>query len=156
MTEETKRDLRKDYWYNEYLRLITKINQKIEELENQHSMSDDVRREVLKSLSRRKHTEECFLRGIHGCFGTDCECWCHEPIEENFKGERRVETMKSNKEIKERILEECDFCKAKGDWKNVIRSTDFEKKDGSDIIVCDSCLNFYANQEFDKLRKRLK
>jgi len=49
----------------------------------------------------------------------------------------------------------CDFCQEEGNHKNVLRSTDFQKKDGSDISVCDECLNLYANEEFDEFTKRL-
>jgi len=46
----------------------------------------------------------------------------------------------------------CDFCKKEGEWKSVICSTEFCKKDGSDIVVCDECLNNYANGDYDKIR----
>lgn len=46
----------------------------------------------------------------------------------------------------------CDFCGVKGEWKNVIRSQDFQKADGSNLVVCNSCLNYYANGEYDKIK----
>lgn len=39
------------------LRIIAKIEERIKELENQHSMSDDIRREELKSLWRMRKDE---------------------------------------------------------------------------------------------------
>ncbi len=50
----------------------------------------------------------------------------------------------------------CDFCGVEGDWKNVIVSNDFWKKDGSDVVVCDECLNDFAHGEYDKLTKKMK
>jgi len=61
-----------------------------------------------------------------------------------------------NKIKKESGIIECDFCRNKGNWKNVIRNPNLGKKDGSDITVCNDCLNLYANHEYDKLTKRLK
>ena len=46
----------------------------------------------------------------------------------------------------------CDFCRKEGDWKTILRSIAFEKKDKSDIIICDKCLDYYANEEFDKIK----
>ena len=46
----------------------------------------------------------------------------------------------------------CDFCEKKGEWNCIIRNTDFEKKDGSDIIVCNDCFNNYANGDYDKIK----
>jgi ribosome-binding protein aMBF1 (putative translation factor) len=50
----------------------------------------------------------------------------------------------------------CDFCGDKGEWKNVIRSAEFCKKDGSDIVICNDCLNFFADEDFEKLSDRVK
>ena len=50
----------------------------------------------------------------------------------------------------------CDFCGGKCDGKNIIRSTEFHKKDGSDTVVCGDCLNLYAHGEWDKLIEKLK
>jgi ribosome-binding protein aMBF1 (putative translation factor) len=50
----------------------------------------------------------------------------------------------------------CDFCKTECDGKNIIRSNVIAKKDGSDIKVCNDCLNLYANQEWEKLTLRIK
>jgi len=46
----------------------------------------------------------------------------------------------------------CDFCGKEGDWKNVLRHPQIQKKDGSDVIVCDKCLAHYAIGEFDKIK----
>mgnify|MGYP001576363807 FL=1 len=46
----------------------------------------------------------------------------------------------------------CNFCKTEGDWKNILRSIAFVKKDKSDIVVCDECLSYYVNREFDKIK----
>lgn len=51
---------------------------------------------------------------------------------------------------------ECDFCGRKGNWKNVLKDTQIFKKDGSDVILCDDCLNHYANQEYDKIKLKNK
>jgi len=47
---------------------------------------------------------------------------------------------------------ECDFCGKKGNWKNILRSTEISKKDGSDIILCNECLNNYASGDYDKIK----
>jgi hypothetical protein len=59
-----------------------------------------------------------------------------------------------SKELEKEI--QCGFCKDKGNWKNVIRNMDFEKKNGTDIIVCNTCLNLYDNQRFEELKRRFK
>ncbi len=51
---------------------------------------------------------------------------------------------------------ECDFCHTKGDWKNILRDATISKTDGSDIILCDDCLNLYGNHEFDKLTDKVE
>lgn len=50
----------------------------------------------------------------------------------------------------------CDFCKDKGNWKTVLRATHIQKKDGSDVILCDDCISLYHNEEWDKLTKKIK
>lgn len=50
----------------------------------------------------------------------------------------------------------CDICNLEGDWINVIRSHDIYKKDGSDFIVCNECLNMFANQEWNNLNARMR
>jgi ribosome-binding protein aMBF1 (putative translation factor) len=49
-------------------------------------------------------------------------------------------------------MTKCDFCGKEGNWINVLRSTEIVKKDGSDLILCDDCLNHYANGEYDKIK----
>jgi hypothetical protein len=50
------------------------------------------------------------------------------------------------------VIVDCDFCGNKGDWKNVLRSAEIQKKDGSDIVLCNDCLNYYANGKFEKIK----
>jgi len=50
----------------------------------------------------------------------------------------------------------CDFCGKECDGKIVLRDQVIQKKDGSDLILCGTCFNLYANHEYDKLTKRLK
>ncbi len=52
-------------------------------------------------------------------------------------------------------LKNCDFCGEKGDWKTVLKDSLIMKKDNGDLIVCNQCMNLYANQEWKKLTKRL-
>lgn len=47
---------------------------------------------------------------------------------------------------------ECDFCGRECDGKVVLRDTMIEKTDGSDIVLCPECLNFYVNGEYDKIK----
>ncbi len=49
----------------------------------------------------------------------------------------------------------CDFCKIEGEWKNVIRDANISKRDGSDIMVCNDCLNLYGNQEYKLLAEKM-
>jgi ribosome-binding protein aMBF1 (putative translation factor) len=53
-------------------------------------------------------------------------------------------------------MQKCNFCGKEGDWKNVIRSTEFRRFDGGDVTVCNECLNDYANYNFDKLTEKMK
>ena len=50
---------------------------------------------------------------------------------------------------------ECDFCGEECDDTIILRDQVIQKKDGSDLIVCETCLDLYANQEYDKLTKRI-
>jgi len=52
-------------------------------------------------------------------------------------------------------LRYCDFCDERCDGKIVIKSMEFWKRDGSDCVVCNECFNLYANQEWEKLTKRV-
>lgn len=49
----------------------------------------------------------------------------------------------------------CNICKQETKLRFVIIDSNFEKADGSDFIVCKTCFNHYANQEFDKLTDRI-
>ena len=49
----------------------------------------------------------------------------------------------------------CDFCSIKTDEKLILRDQQIFKKDGSDIILCNECLNLYANHEYDELEDRI-
>jgi ribosome-binding protein aMBF1 (putative translation factor) len=53
-------------------------------------------------------------------------------------------------------MHRCNFCGKECDGKLVIRSEDFRRFDGGDVIVCNECMNDYANYDFDKLTKKLK
>jgi len=50
----------------------------------------------------------------------------------------------------------CDFCGKEGNWKTILVSKEIQKEDGSDLILCDTCINLYHNQEWDKLTERIK
>jgi len=61
--------------------------------------------------------------------------------------------MKLSGKLSKKMSEkECDFCGEHGDWKNVLRDPQIEKKDGSAIILCDKCINYYMNGDFDKIK----
>jgi len=49
-------------------------------------------------------------------------------------------------------MSECDFCGKEGDWKNVLRSQEIKKTDGSDLVLCNDCFNHYANGEYNKIK----
>ena len=50
----------------------------------------------------------------------------------------------------------CDFCQEECDGRIILRDSNLFKEDGSDIILCSTCLNLYANHEYDKLTDRIK
>ena len=50
----------------------------------------------------------------------------------------------------------CDFCGKEGNWKTILVSKEIQKEDGSEIRLCDTCINLYHNQEWDKLTERIK
>jgi len=52
-------------------------------------------------------------------------------------------------------LRYCDFCGEQCDGTKIIRSTSFEKADGSDIIACNECLNLFGRHDWEGLIKRL-
>ena len=49
-------------------------------------------------------------------------------------------------------MSECDFCGAIGNWKSILKSYEIVKKDGSDLILCDDCMNSFANEDYDKIK----
>lgn len=49
-------------------------------------------------------------------------------------------------------MTECDFCGIEGNWINVLKNPQIEKKDGSDVILCDNCIDHYMNQEYEKIK----
>jgi len=49
----------------------------------------------------------------------------------------------------------CAFCDLEGDWKNVLRDPELVRKDGKDIILCNICLQLYADGEFEDLSLRM-
>ena len=59
------------------------------------------------------------------------------------EAEREIEKMKT---------EECDFCGKKCDGKLVLIDSQIVKKDGSNIVLCGDCMNYYANQEYEKIK----
>lgn len=46
----------------------------------------------------------------------------------------------------------CDFCGKEGKHKNILRDTQIQKKDGSDVVLCNECLNNYASGDYDKIK----
>ena len=51
-------------------------------------------------------------------------------------------------------MTKCDFCGKEGKWKNILRTTDFEKTDGSDIVLCNECIEYYMSHQYDKIKLR--
>jgi ribosome-binding protein aMBF1 (putative translation factor) len=51
----------------------------------------------------------------------------------------------------------CDFCGRETDGKLVLKDSALRKYDGTNIILCSECMNFYANGEYSKINlKRWK
>lgn len=50
----------------------------------------------------------------------------------------------------------CDFCGEECDGTIILRDTNIQKSDGSDLILCGTCLNLYGNYEYDELARRIK
>jgi ribosome-binding protein aMBF1 (putative translation factor) len=48
----------------------------------------------------------------------------------------------------------CDFCGKKVLGKIVLRDPSIVKKDGSDVLLCVSCLNNYSNGDFERIKLR--
>lgn len=46
----------------------------------------------------------------------------------------------------------CDFCQRKCDGIITLKDRNISKKDGSDVILCSECLNYYTNGEYDKIK----
>ncbi len=49
----------------------------------------------------------------------------------------------------------CSFCKEECDGKMILIDSQIEMKDGSDVVLCDICMNLYVNKEYDKLIERI-
>lgn len=47
---------------------------------------------------------------------------------------------------------ECDFCGEECDGKIIIKDSIMLKRDGSEIISCNTCLNHLANKEFHEIK----
>ena len=50
----------------------------------------------------------------------------------------------------------CDFCGEECDGTIILRDTNIQKVDGSDLILCGTCLNLYGNQMYEELTKRIE
>lgn len=64
-------------------------------------------------------------------------------------------------ELKQKMVDslgdkECDFCGKKGNWISVLRDAQIQKKDGSDIILCNECINNYLNRDYEKIKLKEK
>ena len=46
----------------------------------------------------------------------------------------------------------CCFCLKEGDWINILRDSNLVMRDSSDIILCNECINNYANGDYDKIK----
>jgi len=53
-------------------------------------------------------------------------------------------------------MKKCSFCQEDCDGKLILINTDIGMKDGSDVVVCDTCLRLYVNSDYDSLSKRLR
>lgn len=49
----------------------------------------------------------------------------------------------------------CKFCKEPCDGKLILRNPQIETSDGSDFVICSTCLNLYANSKFEELEMRI-
>lgn len=43
-----------------------------------------------------------------------------------------------------KIKTKCDFCQKKGEWRNVLKDSNLQTKDGSELVLCDDCMTHYA------------
>lgn len=46
----------------------------------------------------------------------------------------------------------CAFCQREGDWISILRDPSIVMPDDSDVILCDECMNHYANGDDDKIK----
>lgn len=58
--------------------------------------------------------------------------------------------------MRKKKIVECDFCGKKGNWINVLRDTQIQKKDGSDLVLCNNCINNYMNGDYEKIHLKEK
>jgi hypothetical protein len=99
---------------------------------------------ILKEIE--KETNDEFKSYL---MGKEIAKHCKKCRKENLK-EKHIDLY--IKDISEAKMKECDFCGKKGEWRNILRSTEISKKDGSDIILCNECLNNYASGDYDKIK----
>jgi len=50
----------------------------------------------------------------------------------------------------------CDFCGKKIYAKIILRDTQIFKKNGSDIVLCNNCLNYYTSGQYNKIKLKKK
>lgn len=53
-------------------------------------------------------------------------------------------------------MTKCDFCGNDCTKQLILRDIILEKKDGSPIILCGDCMNYYVNMEYDKIKLKKK
>jgi hypothetical protein len=56
----------------------------------------------------------------------------------------------------ERPKRKCVFCGLEGPWICILKNPQIEMKDSGDVILCDRCMNLYANEKFEELQKRVE
>lgn len=52
-------------------------------------------------------------------------------------------------------MTKCKFCQEECDGKLILRSTEIFMSDDSDITLCNTCMNLYQQEEWDKLTERI-
>jgi hypothetical protein len=50
------------------------------------------------------------------------------------------------------MIYKCDFCGKEIHIKMVLKDSNLEKKDGTDITLCLDCLNAYVNGDYNKIK----
>jgi len=50
----------------------------------------------------------------------------------------------------------CSFCQENCDGKMVLVDKQIAMKDGSNVVLCNTCINLYANHQYEELTKRLE